>query len=109
MFENRLLLIFIIICCSLTLSTVVSSDISQNGRTWDDAVTLAEVLVAQMTLEEKCNMTAGVPGSCVGKVLFIPRLSLPSLCFQDSPSGIGDDVQFATAFAPGIQIAAARD
>ena len=62
-----------------------------------------------MTLEEKCNMTAGVPGPCAGTVLSVPRLNFYGLCFQDSPSGVGDGVQFATAFAPGIQIAASWD
>jgi beta-glucosidase len=79
------------------------------ARTWDDAVALAKGFVAQMTLEEKCNMTAGVGGHCVGFVSPVPHLNFNGLCFQDSPSGVGDHVQFSTAFAAGIQIAATWD
>jgi beta-glucosidase-like glycosyl hydrolase len=79
------------------------------SRTWNDAITLAKGFVSQLTLEEKCNMTAGVPGQCVGTVLSVPRLNFSGLCFQDSPSGVGDDVTFSTAFAPGIHIAASWD
>jgi beta-glucosidase len=78
-------------------------------RTWDEAIALAEEFVAQMTLEEKCNMTAGVKGYCVGVVLSVPRLNFTGLCFLDSASGVGDDAEFSTAFAPGIQIAASWD
>jgi beta-glucosidase len=63
-----------------------------------------------MTLEEKCNMTAGVGGhGCVGFVSPVPHLNFDGLCFQDSPSGVADNVLFVTAFAPGIQIAATWD
>ncbi len=78
-------------------------------RTWDEAIALATAFAKQMTLEEKCNMTAGVTGDCVGFVTPVPHLRFNGLCFQDSPSGVGDHVQFATAFAPGIQIAATWD
>jgi beta-glucosidase len=62
-----------------------------------------------MTLEEKCNMTAGVVGRCVGFISPVPRLNFTGLCLHDSPSGVGNLVQFSTAFAPGIQIAATWD
>ncbi|CAF1082617.1 unnamed protein product [Rotaria magnacalcarata] len=79
------------------------------SRTWDEAITMAKSFVAQLTLEEKCNMTAGVKGACVGNVLPISRLNFTGLCFQDAPSGVGDSVQRSTAFPPGIQIAASWD
>ncbi|CAF1521792.1 unnamed protein product [Didymodactylos carnosus] len=62
-----------------------------------------------MSLEEKVNMTAGVGGPCAGNVPPIQHLGFPGLCFQDSPSGVGDNVEFATAFVPGIHIAATWD
>ncbi|CAF1598536.1 unnamed protein product, partial [Adineta ricciae] len=80
--------------------------INPTSRTWDEAIRLAKDFASQMTLEERCNMTAGVGGHCAGYVLPVPRLNFNGLCFQDSPSGVGDGVQFSTAFAAGIQIAA---
>lgn len=108
---------FLTLCLVLCLSFVHSATLFGDGqstkrfqsRSWDEAITLAKAFVAQMTLEEKCNMTAGVPGPCAGTVLSVSRLNFHGLCFQDSPSGVGDGVQFATAFAPGIQIAASWD
>jgi beta-glucosidase len=78
-------------------------------RTWDEAIALAKGFAAQMSLEEKCNMTAGVGGHCAGFVSPVPHLNFGGLCFLDSPSGAGDGIQFSTAFAAGIQIAATWD
>ena len=83
--------------------------INAEARTWDEAVALATAFAKQMTLEEKCNMTAGVVGACVGVVTPVPRLNFGGLCFQDSPSGAGDHIQFSTAFVAGIQVAATWD
>ena len=79
------------------------------GRTWDQAIAMAKSFVAQLTLEEKCKMTSGVGGACVGNVLPVARLNFTGICFQDAPSGVGDGVQRATAFTPGIQMAATWD
>ncbi len=110
---NHYLIVIIAVCLSPTFSAVINPNIHKNNkvysRTWNDAIALAKAFVAQMTLEEKCNMTAGVPGPCVGNILSISRLNFSGMCFQDSPSGVGDGVQFSTAFAPGIQIAATWD
>ena len=110
---DRVLPLCLVLCLSLADSTRIrnhgQSKKRIQSRSWDEAITLAKAFVAQMTLEEKCNMTAGVPGPCAGTVLSVSRLNFHGLCFQDSPSGVGDGVQFATAFAPGIQIAASWD
>ena len=79
------------------------------SRTWDQAIAMAKSFVEQLTLEEKCNMTSGVRGACVGNVLPISRLNFTGICFQDAPSGVGDGVQRSTAFPPGIQVAATWD
>lgn len=108
---------FSVVIFSLCLTTALAAVIQPNtgdadprsGRTWNEAIALAKAFVAQMTLDEKCNMTAGVPGPCAGTVFPVPRLNFKGMCFQDSPSGVGDGVQFATAFAPGIQITATWD
>jgi beta-glucosidase-like glycosyl hydrolase len=113
MVRCHLLIIFIATCFSYTFSTAIVPNSNEHVRvqyrTWDQAITMAKSLVAQLTLEEKCNMTLGVGGPCAGNVLPISRLNLPSLCYQDTPCGVGDGVLHSTAFAAGIQIAASWD
>ena len=113
MMAGHFFVILIAVSFSCTLSTVVGSNSNKHvkiqHRTWDEAIAIAKSLVAQLTLEEKCNMTLGVKGVCVGNVLPIPRLNFPSLCFQDGPCGVADLVQHSTAFQVGINIAASWD
>ncbi|CAF4438795.1 unnamed protein product [Rotaria sp. Silwood2] len=113
MLGNRLLIIIIVVGFSFTYSVVVDSKSKKyskvSSRTWDQAIAMAKSFVAQLTLEEKCNMTSGIGGPCVGNVLPVSRLNFNGLCFQDSPSGVGDGVLHSTAFAAGIHIAATWD
>lgn len=99
---------FIISCVTLT-DAISKKQQAIQTRTWDQAIALAKQFVAQLTLEEKCNMTAGVKGHCVGNVLPISRLNFNGMCFQDAPSGVGDGAERATAFPAGIQTAATWD
>ena len=105
--------IIIATCFCLTWLTVVDANSSTrsrlSSRTWDEAIAMAKSFVQQLNLTEKCAMTSGVKGPCAGNVLSIPRLNFNGMCFQDSPSGVGDGVLQATAFVPGIQIAATWD
>jgi beta-glucosidase len=103
-----------VVCFSFT--KVVNIQTEPNGvtRTWDEAIALAKTFVAQMTLEEKCNMTEGVASDCTGFVSPVPRLNFSGFCLQASQSGVGDGgsgdgVQFSTAFVGGIHIAASWD
>jgi len=113
MAENPLFVVIIAACFSFTFSTVVSPESNEypkfQSRTWDQAITMAKSFVYQLTLEEKCNMTAGIVGLCAGNVLPIPRLKFDGLCFKDSPNGVGGTVLHATAFPAGIHIAATWD
>ena len=110
---NRLLLVIIIACGSFTFSTAVDSNSDRHSpvqrRTWDQAITMAKAFVAQLTLEEKCNMTAAVDGTCDHNVIPIPRINFGGLCLQDSPNGVANSALHATAFADGIHIAASWD
>ena len=111
MLTGRLLLVFFAICFSLTASVIV--DPQTNGqvqlRTWTQAITMAKAFVAQLSLEEKCHLTAGVGGPCGGNIPSVPRMNLSSFCLQDAPSGVGDGVLYSTAFVGGIHIAATWD
>ena len=113
MVGSRLFVFIIAVCASFAFSAVVYPNANTHPqlqrRTWDQAIALAKAFVANLTLEEKCRMTGGVGGRCVGNVFPVPRLNFDGMCYQDSPSGVGDRVLHSTAFAAGIHIAAAWD
>ena len=78
---------------------------------WTFAVDKARAFVAQLTLEEKVNLTTGVGwqgGRCVGNIPPIERVGFEGLCLEDAPLG----VRFAdgvTAFPSGLNAAATFD
>ncbi|CAF1569551.1 unnamed protein product, partial [Rotaria sordida] len=113
MVGNDVFLFITAVCFLFNFSIIVNANSNAyqqvQSRTWNQAISMAKSFVAQLTLEEKCNMTSGVKGSCAGNVLSVPRLNFTGLCFQDAPSGVGDGVQRSTAFPPGVQIAATWD
>jgi hypothetical protein len=58
---------------------------------WTAAYAKAQVVVANMTLAEKVNLTSGTGmsmGPCVGNTGSAKRFGIPSLCLQDSALGI---------------------
>ena len=93
----------------LSFLFIHSISIQGRGRTSEEAIALAKAFVSQMTLDEECNMTSSDRSSGAGYVPAVARLHFDGLCFQDSLSGVGDDAQFSTSFAGGIQIAASWD
>ncbi len=113
MLSSLLLLVIIAICFSFTASAIVDPKTNVQprvtARTWDQAIAMAKAFTAQLSLQEKCNLTAGVDGLCVGNVPSVPRLNFSGFCLQDTPSGVGDYVLYSTAFAGGIHIAATWD
>lgn len=61
--------------------------------------------IANLTLEEKVNITTGVGwanGRCVGNIP--PVQSWPGLCLEDSPLGVRD-TDYVTSFPAGINAA----
>jgi beta-glucosidase len=113
MVGSQLFVLIIAASFTFTFSAVVDSNSNVHPkfqrRTWDEAIAMAKAFVTQLSLEEKCNMTGGVAGPCVGNVFPVPRLNFNGMCYQDSPSGVGDGVLHSTAFAAGIHIAATWD
>jgi beta-glucosidase len=69
----------------------------------------ANLLVGQMTLDEKIAMVHGVSGQYVGNGTNNSRLGIPALHLQDGPAGIADGVQGVTALPAPICLAAAFD
>ncbi|KAF2476239.1 beta-glucosidase-like protein [Lindgomyces ingoldianus] len=78
---------------------------------WSVSYHKASLLVSQMTLAEKTNVTAGsgiFMGRCVGNTGSALRLGIPQLCLQDGPLGIRN-ADHNTAFPPGITVGATFD
>ncbi|ROW12173.1 hypothetical protein VMCG_00322 [Cytospora schulzeri] len=78
------------------------------SSTWKNAYKRARALVAQMTLDEKSNLTQGFTGSCVGNTGTVDRLGIPALCFADAPDGFRGQ-EFVSSFPAGIHVAATFD
>ncbi|KAJ5745955.1 hypothetical protein N7520_011137 [Penicillium odoratum] len=78
---------------------------------WEAAYARARSIVSQMTLPEKINLTTGVGWElerCVGQNGAIPRLGIPSMCMQDSPTGVRD-TDYNSVFPMGVNVAATWD
>ncbi|PYH72799.1 beta-glucosidase [Aspergillus vadensis CBS 113365] len=75
---------------------------------WEEAFTKAKSLVAQMTDDEKNNITYGYTSTtngCSGMSGGVPRLGYPGMCLQDAASGVrGTDM--VNAYASGLHIGA---
>ncbi|KAI1853966.1 hypothetical protein JX266_001107 [Neoarthrinium moseri] len=80
---------------------------NSNSR-WARAYEQAKHLSAQLTLEEKANLTRGYTGACVGNSGAVPRLGIPSLCFADAPLGVRGQ-EFVSSFPAQIHVAATWD
>lgn len=84
------------------------TDNATGGKAWQDAYTKASNLVAQMTLEEKANLTSGVNGPCAGQLGSVERLGLNFTCLLDGPAG-PRPVYGASQFPAGVTTAATWD
>ncbi|KAH8814885.1 family 3 glycoside hydrolase [Xylogone sp. PMI_703] len=76
---------------------------------WAAAYTKAKLLVAQMTLEEKINLTAGMevqPNGCSGNIPPIPRLNFPGMCLSDAGNGVRS-TDFVNSYPSGLHVGAA--
>ncbi|KAJ5654555.1 hypothetical protein N7490_001558 [Penicillium lividum] len=75
---------------------------------WAAAYKKATDLVAQMTLEEKNNLTFGIETtstSCSGVIGAITRLGFPGLCLQDAGNGVRS-TDFVNSYPSGIHVGA---
>lgn len=85
-----------------------SSDNATGGKAWQSAFTKASKLVAQMTLDEKANLTSGVTGRCAGTLGSVERFGIPEFCLQDGPAGVRP-VHGVSQFPAGLTTAATWD
>jgi beta-glucosidase len=78
---------------------------------WADAYAKAQIIVSNMTLAEKVNLTSGtgyLMGPCVGNTGSALRFGIPNLCLQDGPLGIRN-TENNTAFPAGVTTGATWD
>ncbi|KAF2270870.1 beta-glucosidase-like protein [Lojkania enalia] len=78
---------------------------------WSESYRKASMLVSNLTLAEKTNITAGTGifmGRCVGNTGSALRAGIPQLCLQDGPLGIRNS-DHNTAFPAGITVGATWD
>lgn len=74
---------------------------------WAAAYSQAQAFVAQLTIEEKTNLTGGYAedNGCSGNIYAIERLGFPGLCVTDAGNGVrGTD--FVNGYASGIHVGA---
>ncbi|QUC20405.1 uncharacterized protein UV8b_04646 [Ustilaginoidea virens] len=75
------------------------------GGEWKAAYQKAKALVAQMSLEEKVNVTGGIrlDTSCSGNIAPNKRLNFPGMCVSDAGNGLRN-TDFVNAYPAGIHV-----
>ncbi|KAL5319229.1 hypothetical protein ACEPPN_012279 [Leptodophora sp. 'Broadleaf-Isolate-01'] len=75
---------------------------------WAEAYEKAAAMVAQMTMDEKSNLTFGISSTtngCSGNIPPIHRLGFPGLCLQDAGQGVRA-TDYVSGFPSGIHVGA---
>lgn len=76
---------------ALSWLTIAPIAPGKGAGVWANAYSNARVLVDQMTLEEKVNITRGFTVSdniCAGNTGTVPRLGWPGMCLHDAGNGV---------------------
>ncbi|KAL1747219.1 glycoside hydrolase family 3 protein [Schizophyllum fasciatum] len=91
----------------LLFSCVATQAYAFSALSWEQAYTLANATVANLTTSEKIGIVHGVGqfnSRCVGDTTGVERLGIPALCMQDGPAGVRA-TDGVTGFPPGIAVA----
>ncbi|OAA59049.1 beta-glucosidase [Niveomyces insectorum RCEF 264] len=90
----------------LFISTNSLANITGSGS-WAISFNKAVALVANMTLAERVNLTAGVPApnGCSGFVPPVPRLNFSGMCLSDAGNGLRN-TDFVSSWPSGIHVGA---
>lgn len=89
-------------------SPAVEPPIANGTGPWATAYSKARDFVAQLSLEEKVNLTGGVTSprnGCSGNIPAIERAGFPGLCLNDAGQGVRA-TDFVSGFASGISVGA---
>lgn len=86
---------------------VYPSPEAQGLQGWEAAVQNAKAFVAQLTIEEKTNLTGGyaAENGCSGNIYPIERLGFPGLCVTDAGNGVRA-AEFVNGYASGVHVGA---
>lgn len=111
--NHRLSILLVSISTHLVVEKLrlISATFAAQGKgtgSWASAYDYAEALVSQMTLEEKVNITGGLPSpdnACNGNTGGVPRLGWSGLCLQDAGNGVRG-VDLANSYPSGIHVGA---
>ncbi|RKP45945.1 beta-glucosidase family protein [Trinickia fusca] len=104
-----------ILLAALCTQANATAPTTNNTFTDDVAFRRADLLVQQMTLDEKLQMIHSqyamgvVPGGGAGYIQGVPRLKIPDLGMVDSATGSGSGTQPSTTFPATIALAASWD
>lgn len=79
----------------------------QGLASWATAYSQAQAFVAQLTIEEKTNLTSGYTeaNGCSGNIYSIERLNFPGLCVTDAGHGVRA-TDFVNGYAGGVHVGA---
>ena len=88
-------------------SPEVPAPIANGTGTWADAYAKARAAVAQLTLEEKVNLTGGVtaPNGCSGNIPGVDHIGFPGMCLTDAGNGVRA-TDFVNGWPSGIHVGA---
>ena len=95
------------------LAIAVLAIATDEFRPWMDANAdpslRAQLLLKQMTTQEKLNMVHGWSGNYVGNVVANSRLGIPFLGLEDGPQGVADGVTEVTAWPSALTVVCSWD
>lgn len=103
------------LCVLAQSSSHAAGAIADNPFMDDMAHRRADMLVKQLTLDEKLQLIhskyqmSDVPGGGAGYIQGVPRLHIPDINMVDSATGSGSTVQPSTTFPATIALAASWD
>jgi beta-glucosidase len=88
-------------------SPEIPAPIADGAGPWADAYSKAKSFVAQLTLEEKVNLTGGIraPNGCSGNIPAISRLGFEGMCLTDAGNGVRA-TDFVNGWPSGIHVGA---
>ncbi|KAG5987871.1 glycoside hydrolase 3, partial [Claviceps lovelessii] len=84
---------------------------ARGSGAWKTPYARARALVAQMTLDERVNITRGFPdrsNTCAGNTGSVPRLGWQGLCLMDAGNGVRA-TDMVSGWASGLHVGAAWD
>ncbi|KAK1465238.1 glycosyl hydrolase family 3 N terminal domain-containing protein [Colletotrichum melonis] len=97
---------------SALLCAGLASAVANTFVDWDTAVSKANAILAELTLEEKTAVVTGANPltglGCIGSIGAIPRLNFSGICYSDGSSGV-NRADLTSVFPAGLTAAATWD